>query len=549
MVDPRLFGEQNARSGIMEQSYNVRLTKMKRQKKILPRFGVCLAVFAIAQSMIVTTLHAQRTPLELFDYCVEWEWTTLHMAAKNGNVDKIDDLLAGGHSVDERIIACNAIAQPKPKKESESDIINRHYDLLQDLLFPDTNDLFAGATALHIAASYDQLAAAQRLIAANSNVNAKTKLGMRPIEFAARNNNVQILNLLIENGTNLEQTSTSFFGMTPMHWAAIGNHIDTARELLKHKVPVNIEIWGGVTAMDFALAHETDSGFGLRELLESHGGECRSFCLMKVKGCENWHTSGFWREATAALVRQCIELGASTWTYFDGSYDLHKAAALSGSPAVVKLLLNERENNYWFTDKRGRTPLHAAVAKNRTLSVIQLLLDEGADVNAQDKRGRTPLHTGLAKRQIISIIKILLDEEADVNVRDNKGNTPLHIAVKRDPKIVKMLLNHRADIGAKNDRDRTPLHIAVSSNGSPGAVKALLDEGADVNARDKFGYTPLHLAATLSETTEIVEILLDAKADPSIKDKKGNTPWDSARRNTNLIGTDVYQRLEKGNRK
>lgn len=39
----------------------------------------------------------------------------------------------------------------------------------------------------------------------------------------------------------------------------------------------------------------------------------------------------------------------------------------------------------------GTTPLHAAAHANQA-AIAQMLIENGADVNAQDKDGKTPLH-------------------------------------------------------------------------------------------------------------------------------------------------------------
>ena len=46
------------------------------------------------------------------------------------------------------------------------------------------------------------------------------------------------------------------------------------------------------------------------------------------------------------------------------------------------------------TDGFGRTPLHNAIL-GKQLGIVEMLLNKGADVQAQDERKDTPLHTAV----------------------------------------------------------------------------------------------------------------------------------------------------------
>lgn len=54
--------------------------------------------------------------------------------------------------------------------------------------------------------------------------------------------------------------------------------------------------------------------------------------------------------------------------------------------------------------------------------------------NYKDAQGRTPLHAA-ANYCNFDLVNRLLDEGADPNAQDNDGNTPLHLAI--DPQVIK----------------------------------------------------------------------------------------------------------------
>ena len=140
---------------------------------------------------------------------------------------------------------------------------------------------------------------------------------------------------------------------------------------------------------------------------------------------------------------------------------------------------------------------------------MQLLKHEmGSDVNARDKDQETPLH--LASYYLSAdLVKVLLDYGAQVDAEDNCGLTPLHQLVLGNHKCRSL-----SGIGRLEPWDSRAIYTA----------HLLLEHGADVNAQNKDNETPLHLASLLW-LHELARLLIENGADVDVKKSEGKSPF------------------------
>ena len=156
-------------------------------------------------------------------------------------------------------------------------------------------------------------------------------------------------------------------------------------------------------------------------------------------------------------------------------------------------------------------PPVVAAAKDSNWTMLQILLSDGAEVNAVYGDGSTALHWASYHDNIESV-KLLLGAGADVNVNTDLGVTPLWLAAENgSAEVVELLLQQGADASAPLNSGETPVMTAARS-GDGTVVRALLAAGASPNGAVSREQTALMWAANQGHA-EVVEALLDFGAD------------------------------------
>lgn len=220
-----------------------------------------------------------------------------------------------------------------------------------------------------------------------------------------------------------------------------------------------------------------------------------------------------------------IEHGTAETTY--AWMPLH--FAVKGKVEIAELLIvNGADVN--AVDGYGHMPLHFA-ATNPTKEMPELLVSKGADIHSRSNEGSTPLFmTAQWGKKEVAWYIISMGGKVD-NV-DNYGRTPLHRAAEKgNLEVAKVLIDAGANVRAEDNYKETPLHEA-SYSGSLEIVNLLIEKGADINAVSISGWTPLHNAATNQTNRDIIRILVSKGADPDAMSCKAQTPLDIALENS-----------------
>ena len=152
----------------------------------------------------------------------------------------------------------------------------------------------------------------------------------------------------------------------------------------------------------------------------------------------------------------------------------------------------------------GDTALHEAADRGH-VSIADLLIDYGANIDARTRSSITPMHNAILGHHT-GVVKLLLARGANVNAALANGLTPLHLAaLKGYTDIAEILLDKEAKVNAQSRSGRTPLHWAAL-NGHTGVVQLLLEKGANLEPLDELGRTPLAWALIRGQS-DVVHIL------------------------------------------
>ena len=310
----------------------------------------------------------------------------------------------------------------------------------------------------------------------NANVNLMTKTSMTALQGAAECNNIEIAQLLLDAGADVDAPAGKNYKTARIDGAEYGDFVHLISPIQYAASYDNIEM----------VQIFLDAGADVDGYLPTKD----EYPQQRYKGIDEYSTETplQWavRHENIVLVRLFLLAGARTDGLGYGSTPLQIAAG-QGSIKLVNLLLKKQASiNAEPIQSCGRTALQAAAEKGN-YDLVRILIGAGAHVNAQagPSEGRTALQAAVDSGNI-ELIEVLIAYGADVNAEPSpfKGRTCIQAAAGiGNCEMIQMFLNCGADINAPAAcmDGRTSLQAALENNHIP-AVEILLKAGADINA-------------------------------------------------------------------
>ena len=257
------------------------------------------------------------------------------------------------------------------------------------------------------------------------------------------------------------------YGITPLMYAAMENHILLAKALIAHGSDVNAAGTQPVGNNSYWIKMDGVTPLALA---------CR---------CGNVELAKLLLEAGADETLRDTKGNPPVFSLLRYPHGFHQNARIDdpmyGRKRELLSLLKELE----LTDEEGYTVLMRSMEDSRdsfdkasaysnNLSITLALIERGVNLEHTGNDGKRPLH--LAVKALGDIYKNLIKAGVELNVRDSDGNTPLLIACQQsDEKTVRYLLKAGADFTITNNKGKTAMDLCTE-RGFTSAVELMLGQ-------------------------------------------------------------------------
>ena len=331
--------------------------------------------------------------------------TALMTCARGGIVEAVTPLLAAGVDVNAGEATNGQTALMWAAWEGHTDVVRTLLDHAAEVDARTTT----GYTALVLAAREGYRETTEALLEAGADVNAAAVDGTSALLVATIRRHLDHAEFLLDQGADPNLGP----GFSPLHWAS--GKWDTELNDLSNGVAEGNQ-WspfGGLHAEDrlrmvrLFLEHGADPnlrtarnpGFGIQ--VKGHLGNMRGSTPFVIAAKAN----------DLPVMRELIAAGADPFIpTVDGTTALMHAAGVGHEPGITRStevealdavhLVVEVGGDVNAVNEKGDSALHGAAWRERADSIVQFLVDRGADIDAKNLRAWTPLviaegiHTG-----------------------------------------------------------------------------------------------------------------------------------------------------------
>ncbi|KAM0794815.1 ankyrin repeat-containing domain protein [Usnea florida] len=321
---------------------------------------------------------------------------------------------------------------------------------------------------------------------------------------ATKKGNEPVVRLLLENGANPECKSYLHDHETALTVAAFSGSLSISQLLLENGADIESSNMDGETSLIIAVRQGHQS---VVQLLLEKGANFESTSMWGGKSIN--HAARYGHES---IVRLLLEKGVNLECTNPSDVTPLMSAARYGHELIVQLLLEKGANI-------EGSPLTSPAGAEYDIVVLKNCM--GEDLECTKVWNGTPLNCA-ARYGHGSVVQVLLEKGANIESGPEYGTTPLMSAARGGHEsIVRLLLEKGANIESGTDYSTTPL-MSAGRDGHESIVRLLLEKGANIESGTKYGETPL-MSAARDGHESIVRLLLDKGANIHAKDFREHT--------------------------
>lgn len=365
-----------------------------------------------------------------------------------------------------------------------------------------------GSTALHEATRKGHIGVVEFLLTKKVPINPKNASGSTPLLESVRLGNVSLTELLLKKGADVKARDNLENSCLHIETPEVTRN-ELYALLIKNGADSNLKDRGGNTPLHIAaslgLSNETalillNAGSD-PNAANADGDTPLMVAVQKEK---------------PILARLLVQKGASIFSQNARRENPLTQAFVKGITMTGELITSETVNS---RDDTLATPIILAIQTNESIDILNLILERGADINAQNTLGDTALHLAVRK-DLRKQGELLLAKGADIFRTNKNGELALTLALKNPLKPIDWLFTS-ATMVERDSQGDTILHY-IARLGLKDMVGVVLLRGADINARNANGETAI-FQCIKSDSDEVVKILKQAGASLTNRDVLGNT--------------------------
>lgn len=306
----------------------------------------------------------------------------------------------------------------------------------------------------------------------NLNINKEDKHGHTPLTYACKYGDIDIIELLIDKGANIDFITTS--KLTALGEAAEYGFVDVVQFLISEKA--NLDPFIRCVERNYLdrLKIFINAGVDVNYITENNK---TALTIAGEKGYVD-------------IAKELISAGANLHPLLIASYN--------GDVNSVNTFISANINTD-YSDNDGFTSLMMASEKGH-VAIVNALILTGADINKINEEGSTAL-TLASQHGNIEVVDALIAANAKVNYVNNKGNnsgtTSLLFAIEYGHTDVALsLINAKANLKYVNNKGYTALMWACQQ-GNIEIVKELISKGVNINYKSSNGITSLNIVKSM----------------------------------------------------